>query len=263
MSVAFIESILKRDRAVVIAGLASIITLAWAYMFFLAGNMSGSMAGNMGMEMAMPDMRVWVFTDFMLMFFMWSVMMVAMMTPSASPMVLMFSKFNRQQHKQQAPFIKTGLFLSGYLIVWVGYSVLATAVQWGLHSMALLSPMMVSTSPIFGGVLLIGAGIFQFTPLKHACLSHCRTPLGFLMNEWQEGNQGALRMGLQHGNYCVGCCWLIMALLFVAGVMNLLWVATLTAYVLLEKIIPQGHWVSRAIGLLIIGWGVQMVIFSI
>ena len=146
MSVAIIESVLKRDRAVVIAGLTSIITLAWAYMFFLAANMSGSMAGNMGMEMAMPDIRVWVFTDFMVMFFMWSVMMVAMMTPSASPMVLMFSKFNRQQYKQQAPFLKTGLFLSGYLIVWVGYSVLATAVQWGLHSMALLSPILASVA---------------------------------------------------------------------------------------------------------------------
>jgi predicted metal-binding membrane protein len=259
------ETILKRDRAVVMAGLASIITLAWAYMFFLAGSMAGDMSGNMksmelGMEMVMPSLQTWGVTDFVFMFIMWSVMMVAMMTPSAAPMVLIFSKFNRQQREQHAPFLRTGIFLSGYLIVWAGYSVLATLVQWGLHSMALLSPMMVSTSPVLGGVLLIGAGIFQFTPLKHACLSHCRTPLGFLMNEWQEGNRGALRMGLQHGNFCVGCCWLIMTLLFVAGVMNLLWVATITAYVLFEKIIPQGYWVSRAIGLLIIVWGTWIII---
>ena len=262
MSVAIVESILKHDRTVVVAGLASIITLAWAYMFFLAESMDGNMAENMelGVQMAMPSVQAWGLTDFIFMFFMWSVMMVAMMTPSASPMILMFSRFNRKQNQQQAPFLKTGLFLSGYLIVWIGYSVLATLIQWALHSMALLSPMMVSSSPVLGGVLLIGAGIFQFTPLKHACLSHCRTPLGFLMNEWQEGNRGALRMGLQHGNYCVGCCWLIMSLLFVAGVMNLLWVATLTAYVLVEKIIPQGHWVGRAIGLLIIGWGLQMIV---
>jgi predicted metal-binding membrane protein len=198
------EALLKRERTVVIAGLASIIMLAWAYMFYLTEQMDSM---GMSMDMALPAMQVWGLTDFIYMFIMWAVMMIAMMTPSAAPMVLMFSRFNRQHHQQQASFFTTGIFLSGYLMVWAGYSVFATLIQWWLHSMALLSPMMVSTSPVLGGVLLIGAGIFQFSTLKHSCLAHCRTPLGFLMTEWQDGKQGALRMGLQHGNFCVGCCW--------------------------------------------------------
>ena len=256
MSIGIAEAVLKRDRTVVIVGLASIIALAWAYMVYLAWTMSNM---DMGMEMAMPNMQVWGITDFLFMFIMWAVMMVAMMTPSAAPMVLMFSKFNRQHHEQQTPFLATGMFLLGYLIVWTGFSAVATVAQWGLHSIALLSPMMVSTSPILGGVLLIGAGIFQFTPLKYTCLAHCRTPLGFFMTEWRENTQGALLMGLRHGSFCVGCCWLLMALLFVAGVMNLLWVATIAAYVLIEKVVPAGHWVSRAIGLLVIVWGAWMI----
>lgn len=262
MSVAIAEALLKRDRTVVIVGLASVVTLAWAYMFYLDWQMR-SMSMDVGMvmkmEMAMPKMQTWGMADFLLTFIMWAVMMVAMMIPSAAPMVLMFSKFNRQQKRQQTPFLVTGIFSSGYLIVWAGFSAAATVTQWGLHSLALLSPMMVSTSPILGGVLLIGAGIFQFTSLKHACLAHCRTPLGFLMSEWREGKQGAFRMGLKHGAFCVGCCWLLMALLFVAGVMNLLWVATIAAYVLIEKVVPEGHWVSRAIGVLVIVWGAWLI----
>lgn len=257
MSVAIAEMVLKKDRTIVMVGLAGIITISWSYMFYLAWNMSNM---DMGMEMAMPNMQVWGIADFLFMFIMWAVMMVAMMTPSAAPMVLMFSKFNRQHHEQRTPFLATGIFLSGYLIVWTGFSAVATVAQWGLHSLALLSQMMVSTSPILGGLLLIGAGIFQFTPLKHACLNHCRSPLGFFMTEWREGKQGALLMGLRHGNFCVGCCWLLMALLFVAGVMNLLWVATIAAYVLIEKVVPKGNWVSRAIGLLVIVWGAWMVV---
>jgi predicted metal-binding membrane protein len=256
MSVSIAEAVLKRDRTVVIVGLAGIIALAWAYMLYLAWNMRNM---EMGMEMAMPNMQLWGKADFLFMFIMWSVMMVAMMIPSAAPMVLMFSKFNRQRHEQEAPFLATGIFLLGYLIVWTSFSAVATMAQWGLHSLALLSPMMVSTSPILGGVLLIGAGIFQFTPLKHTCLAHCRTPLGFFMTEWREGTQGALLMGLRHGSFCVGCCWLLMALLFVAGVMNLLWVATIAAYVLIEKVVPEGRWVSRAIGSLVIVWGTWMI----
>ncbi len=256
MSSGIAETLLKQDRNVVITGLAVIIALAWAYMFHLAWEMRNM---NMGMEMTMPNMQVWDIVDLLLMFIMWTVMMVAMMTPSAAPMILMFSKINRQRHDQQSPFVATGIFLLGYLIVWTCFSATATLAQWGLHSAALLSPMMVSNSPVLGGVLLIGAGIFQFTPLKHACLSHCRSPLGFFMTEWREGRRGALIMGLRHGNYCVGCCWLLMALLFVAGVMNLLWVAAIAAYVLIEKIVPAGHWVSRAIGLLVMVGGAWMV----
>jgi predicted metal-binding membrane protein len=124
----------------------------------------------------------------------------------------------------------------------------ATVAQWGLHTAALLSPMLASTSPLLGGLLLLAAGIFQWTPLKSTCLTQCRSPLGFVMTAWREGTWGALRMGLRHGMYCVGCCWVLMALLFVAGVMNLLWVAAIAALVLMEKVLPRGEWVGRVVG---------------
>ncbi|MFZ1752271.1 MAG: DUF2182 domain-containing protein [Caldilineaceae bacterium] len=256
MSRGIADTVLKRDRSVVVVGLVALIALSWAYMIYLAWGMGEI---EMGMEMAMPGMQVWGITDFIFMFLMWAVMMVAMMIPSAAPMILVFSKLSRQQHVQQSPVRTTSVFLLGYLAVWTGFSALATFVQWSLHSLALLSPMMVSTSPIVGGILLMGAGIFQFTPLKHACLTQCRTPLGFLMAEWRDGMGGAFQMGLRHGGYCVLCCWLLMALLFVAGVMNLLWVATIAVIVLVEKAVPGGYRVSRAIGLLVTAWGVWMI----
>jgi len=249
------EAVLKRDRAFVIAGLGGIAGISWVYIFHLARKMGTAT----GMEMGAPRTQGWGAVDFFLMFVMWAVMMVAMMTPSAAPMILTYSRVNRQHNDQRSPFLATGAFLAGYLVVWTGFSAVATLAQWGLHRAALLSPMMVSNSPLLGGVLLIGAGAFQFTPLKRACLSHCRSPLGFFMTEWREGTRGALLMGIRHGTFCVGCCWLLMVLLFVAGVMNLLWVAVIAAYVLVEKIIPAGHWVSRGIGLCVIVGGVWMV----
>lgn len=249
------EEVLKRDRAFVIAGLAGIVAIAWGYMIHL----DRAMGASMGMEMGMARMQGWGTVEFLLMFFMWAVMMVAMMTPSAAPMILTFSRINRRRQEERNPIMATGAFLAGYLVVWTVFSAVATFAQWGLHRAALLSPMMVSNNPLLGGMLLVGAGVFQFTPLKHACLTHCRSPIGFFMTEWREGNRGAFFMGVHHGIYCVGCCWLLMALLFVSGVMNLLWVATIAAYVLVEKIVPAGHWVSRAIGLCIIVAGLWMV----
>ena len=249
------EAVLKRDRAFVIAGLCGIAGVSWVYIFHLAREMGTAT----GMEMGVPRMQGWGAVDFFLMFVMWAVMMVAMMTPSAAPMILTYSRVNRRHNEQRSPFLATGVFLAGYLVVWTGFSAVATLAQWELHRAALLSPMMVSNSPLLGGVLLIGAGVFQFTPLKRACLAHCRSPLGFFMTEWREGTRGALLMGVRHGIFCVGCCWLLMALLFVAGVMNLLWVAVIAAYVLVEKIVPAGHWVSRGIGLCVIVGGVWMV----
>ena len=214
----------------------------------------------MGTEMAMPQMQTWTLVELVLLFVMWTVMMVAMMVPSAAPMVLMFANVQRRRQQQQRPFVPTSVFLIGYLVVWTVFSIIATFAQWGLHTAALLSPMMISTSSFLGGVLLLVAGIFQWTPLKHACLKHCRSPLGFFTAEWREGTRGALIMGLRHGSYCTGCCWALMALLFVAGVMNLFWVAIIAVFVLIEKIVPKGHWVSRATGLLLIGWGIWMVV---
>ena len=249
-----LEGVLKRDRMIVLSGLLTVSALAWAYMVYLAWDME-----HMEMEMAMPQMQTWAFLDLVLMFAMWAVMMVAMMVPSATPLVLLFANVNRKRRERRDPVVPTAVFLLGYLLVWTGFSALATIVQWGLHSAALLSPMMVSTSSVLGGVLLLAAGIFQWTPLKNACLAHCRSPLGFISTEWREGTGGALIMGLKHGSYCVGCCWILMALLFVAGVMNLLWVATITIFVLAEKVLPWGNQVGRIAGGILILAGIVLL----
>lgn len=250
----YLETVLRRDRIVVLVGLICITVLAWAYISNLAWDME-----QVDMEMAMPQTLTWGFPDFILMFVMWAVMMVAMMVPSASPMILLFASVNRKRREQRRPYVPTGVFLLGYLGVWTAFSALAALAQWGLHAAALLSPMMASTSPIFGGILLVTAGIFQWTPVKHACLRHCRSPMGFIMHEWREGVGGGFIIGLKHGSFCVGCCWSLMALLFVAGVMNLLWVAAIAGFVLLEKVAPAGPWVGRVAGVVLIGWGGWMV----
>jgi predicted metal-binding membrane protein len=193
-------------------------------------------------------------------FLMWAEMMVAMMLPSAAPMILTFAAVNRKRREQEEPFVPAGIFVLGYLAIWTGFSVLAALAQWALHSTALLSPMMVSTSPVLGGTLLIMAGVFQWTPLKHACLRHCRSPLSFLITDWREGSGGAFIMGLKHGAYCTGCCWFLMALLFVAGVMNMWWVALIAIFVLLEKIAPKGLLIGKVTGLLLAGWGLWMIL---
>src|SRR5918998_3388968 len=250
------ETVLRRDRIVVLSGLALITALAWTYVSSLASDMQNM---EMATEMAMPQMQeTWGVTDFVLTYVMWAVMMVAMMTLSASPMILMFAGINRRRREQQASYVPTYVFLAGYLAVWAAFAVLATAAQWGLHDASLLSSMVAITSPVVGGVLLVAAGIYQWTPLKHACLSKCRSPLGFVLNEWREGGRGAFLMGLKHGGYCTGCCWSLMALLFVAGVMNLLWVAAIAGFVLIEKVAPAGHRMGQAAGVLMVAGGAWM-----
>jgi predicted metal-binding membrane protein len=255
MSSGVAETVLRRDRIVVLSGLVVITALSWAYVASLASNMQNM---EMATEMAMPQMQAWGAGDFALMFVMWAVMMIAMMIPSAALMILMFAGINRRRQKQQVPYVPTSVFLLGYLVVWAAFSGLATAAQWGLHTVSLLSPM-ISTTPVLGGILLLVAGIYQWTPLKHACLSKCRSPLGFVLNEWREGRWGAFLMGLKHGSYCTGCCWSLMALLFVAGVMNLLWVAAIAGLILLEKMAPAGHRMGRAAGVLMIAGGVVLL----
>src|SRR5215210_3507496 len=247
----------RRDRVVVLFGLALIAALCWVYISSLAPDTSGM---DMGVEMTMPRMQAWGAADFGLTFGMWAVMMVAMMTPSAAPMILMFAGVNRRRREQHVSYVPTSVFFMGYLLVWATFGVLATGAQWGFHHISLLSPMMAITSPVVGGVLLMVAGIYQWTPLKHACLSKCRSPLGFVLNEWREGRWGALLMGLKHGVYCTGCCWSLMALLLVAGVMNLLWVAAIAGFVLLEKVAPAGDRLGRVAGVVLVGWGVWMVV---
>jgi predicted metal-binding membrane protein len=214
---------------------------------------------HMDMGMARPQMQAWGVLELVLLFVMWAVMMVAMMVPSAAPLILIFAAVYRKRQERQDPAVPTAIFLTGYLLVWTGFSGLATLAQWGLHTAALLSPMMVSTSSILGGVLMLAAGIFQWTSLKHACLTHCRSPIGFLMTHWQEGTRGAFIMGLEHGTYCVGCCWILMTLLFVAGVMNLVWVAFIAAFVLAEKVLPRGDLVGRLAGGMLILAGIVLL----
>ena len=242
-----LEAVLRRDRAVVLCGLVGIAGLSWLYTWYLAWDMHHSPQAICCMSQ-------------LLMFAMWVVMMVAMMTPSAAPMILLFAVVNRKLREQQKPFVPTGIFLFGYLVVWSLFSAVATVLQWRLHEMALLSPMMVSTSPLLSGATLLAAGLFQLTPLKHACLKHCRSPLGFLMTDWRDGAWGAFVMGLRHGSYCLGCCWLLMALLFVAGVMNMLWLTVITLFVLAEKVAPVGMRLSRVTGLLLSGIGLWMIV---
>jgi predicted metal-binding membrane protein len=246
-----LAKLLRHDRAIVVVGAGVIALIGWGYLFYEDWAMQ-----HMDLvAMAMPSTGAWGLTDLLVVFAMWAVMMVAMMVPSATPMLLTFTTIARSRRAKGKPFVALWVFLAGYLVLWTAFSLAATLAQWGLHSLALISPMMVGTSPVLGSVLLVMAGIYQWTPFKQACLRHCRTPLQFLLTYWQDGAAGAFLIGLRHGAYCLGCCWLLMAVLFAVGVMNLAWIATLSVFVLLEKIIPRGLWVAKLAGLALMGFG--------
>ena len=251
-----LESVLRRDRWVLLAGLACVTGLAWAYMVHEARGMSlTGICCCAGMKMSGPDLQVWSAATLLPLFLMWTEMMVAMMLPSAAPMVLTFGQISRRRREQELPYVPTAVFAAGYLTAWTAFSALAALAQWVLHGAALLSPMMTNRSPILGGALLVAAGIFQWTPFKNACLRHCRSPLSFLLNDWREGPVGAWLMGLRQGLYCAGCCWFLMALLFVAGVMNIWWVGLITVFVLVEKVAPKVWRVSGLSGAVLVVWG--------
>jgi len=212
------------------------------------------MMAAMGMTMDMP----WSAADLFYTFAMWAVMMAGMMAPSALPMLLLFAAARAGRDKRGvSPATLT--FGLGYLAVWTGFSVGATVAQWGLHQAALLSMAMASSSGRLTGAILIAAGVYQLTPWKSRCLTHCRSPLGFLMTNWRDGTMGAFRMGLRHGAYCLGCCWALMCVLFAVGVMNLVWVAALTVFVLIEKIGPAGAIVARVAGVAMVGFGIAAI----
>jgi predicted metal-binding membrane protein len=255
-----LERVLQRDRWIVVAALLGITGLAWAYMVHEARAMSLSgVCECAGLKMSGPDMRPWDPSQILPLFLMWAEMMVAMMVPTAAPTVLMFAALNRRRREQERPYVPAGTFLGGYLLVWTGFSLVAALAQWALHATALLSHLMVSTSSVFGGAVLISAGLFQWSPLKRVCLTRCQSPLTFFTTEWREGARGALMMGLKHGAHCTGCCWVLMALLFVAGVMNMWWVAAITVFVLVEKIAPRGLWLGRIAGLGFAAWGASLI----
>jgi predicted metal-binding membrane protein len=252
-----LERLVRSDRLVAAVGLALVTALAWLELFRLAAGMRPAGGGMAGM--AIESMRGWSATEVAGLFAMWTVMMAAMMLPSAAPMILLFASVERRRRERGAATAPTSAFVAGYLLVWAGFSALAALVQVGLHQAALLSPTMASTTPFLGGALLLTAGLWQWFPVKQACLQHCRSPIHFLQHEWREGVSGAVRMGMRHGIYCLGCCWALMALLFVGGVMNLLWVAAIAGLVLVEKVARAGPWVGRAAGLALAGWGIWML----
>jgi len=246
-----------RDRLIVWACIALISMLAWTYLLHLDREMSSSMAHDrmmteMGMTMDMPRTSA----DGFFTFAMWTVMMIGMMAGPATPMLLLFAGMQRTRASGPVPMALPSFGL-GYLAVWAGFSACAAIAQEALHRAALLSPAMAASSPRTAGAILIAAGVYQLTPFKGACLTWCRSPLGFLMSSWRDGALGAFRMGLRHGLYCLGCCWALMCVLFAVGVMNLLWVAALTALVLLEKVGPFGAIAARVAGVIMIAVGVM------
>jgi predicted metal-binding membrane protein len=251
-----VEGALRRDRIVVVAALLGVVILAWGYVLAGAG-MNMHKTGGMPMELQ-PTMWTPAYAAFVLV--MWAVMMAAMMLPSAAPMILLYGTIARRRERQGDMAVGAGTFGLGYIVVWAAFSLVAVALQFGLHHAALLSPMMSMTSKSVAGAVLIVAGVYQWTPLKQACLRRCRSPLEFLMTERREGHGGAFIMGLRHGAYCLGCCWMLMLLLFVGGIMNTAWIAGIAAFVLIEKIAPAGQWIGRAAGVVLVVWGAASLV---
>jgi predicted metal-binding membrane protein len=243
-----LEQLLRRDRTVSLIALLAASLLAWTYLLFGPGMDAQSMSMP---NMVIPMASAWSSSYFALMLAMWSIMMAAMMLPSAAPMILLFATVERRR-RGSSPFPATAIFATAYVIVWVGFSVAAVLLQWQLDRLAMLSPSMATASAVLAGGALILIGAYQFTLWKQACLRNCRSPLEFITWHW---NRGPFAIGLRHGIYCVGCCWMLMLLLFIGGVMNLLWVALIAAFVLAEKTLPRAEWLSYGAGAALIGWG--------
>lgn len=252
MAMSVFERALRHDRALVASMLLMVVALSWAYLLAGAGVMTGMEDGEGEMAMTLAS---WTPAYALLMLLMWIVMMVAMMLPSAAPMLLLFTTITHARRSPGRRMIAPGLFALGYIAIWSAFSLVAVTLQFAMEKAALLSPMMQTTSTVLAGAVLIAAGVYQWTPLKHACLRHCRSPLDFVLTHWREGLRGAFTMGLRHGIYCLGCCWALMSLLFVGGVMNLAWIAGLALLVLMEKLAPAGYWVGRVIGAGLVIWG--------
>jgi predicted metal-binding membrane protein len=221
-------SLRRWDQSLLVSSLAGLTLLAWAYLLYHDQNMLGMDAGT----------RPWRPGDFFMMFLMWAIMMMAMMLPTALRAILIYARIAAQGRQDALPITPIYIFSGAYIAIWTLFSVAATLMQWGLQSAALLSPMMVSSSAGLGAALLITAGIYQFTPLKEACLKHCQSPIMYLAANYKRGNTHAFQLGLKHGSYCLGCCWVLMGLLFLGGVMNLLWILAITLFILAEKLLP-------------------------
>ena len=262
------ERVLRRDRAVLVAVLVGLTALAWIYLIVLAADMASGDMRLMGMGTMDPAMMTmimpmaWDASTFVLMGLMWWIMMIGMMLPSAAPMILLFARVQRKNLPHENPALRITLFTASYLVLWLVFSVAATLLQWALGEWDLLLPAMRSASPMLGAAIFALAGLYQLTPLKHACLRSCQAPLQYLSHHWRHGTAGAVQMGLHHGAFCVGCCWALMLLLFVGGVMNLLWIAALAILVLIEKLLPPGPVFSRVSGIAMLGVAVWLYAWS-
>jgi predicted metal-binding membrane protein len=248
-----------RERAVVWSCALAVAALAWVYLVHLERGMAGAMAHEAvmaGMGMAMP----WSLADFVFMFAMWAVMMIAMMAPAAAPVLLLVGAARARRGARSGLFLPG--FALGYAIVWLGFSAAAALAQWMLHDAAVLSPQMAAASTRVAGSMLVAAGAYQLLPIKGACLVRCRGPLAFLMTRWRDGAIGALQMGLRHGTWCLGCCWALMIVLFAVGVMNLVAVAALALFVLAEKTGPAGVLVARIGGIGLIAAGLSVFVLT-
>lgn len=263
---AALGEILLRERIVLFGGLGAIVVVSWAWLWHLANEMAAMSAGaaphvkDLLERAAMPRMAcmgaAWVFT-------MWVVMMAAMMLPTAAPMILIHARFVRGRDPGARTIVPSSLFALGYLVAWLLFSTGATVLQLALEKTAWFSPTAMSLdSALAGGAVLVAAGVFQFTPLKSACLRQCRTPIGFFMTSWREGRAGALAMGAHHGFFCLGCCSALMLVLFALGAMNLFWIAVLTGFVLIEKTGPGGRRIARVGGAALVIGGAALALSS-
>ena len=256
-----IELLIQRDRLWIALGLVSAILLAWVYLLRESAAMDvmeKQMRAAMGV--AHMSMRTWSAGDWLGLFAMWAVMMVGMMLPSAAPVIMLVLGAYRLRGQSKAPLAAVA-FIGGYAIVWTTFSAVAALAQFALHRSALLSDDMRLHSAAVSGMLLLIAGVYQWLPIKNRCLVHCQAPLAFLTQRWRPGVAGGFSMGASHGAFCVGCCWLLMALLFVLGVMNLFWIAVLAAIVLLEKLTRHGLMAGRLVGLGAMVWGFYLLAF--
>lgn len=232
------------------AGLVSTTLIAWGMTLWPILDMENPLA-----HLMMPQHGGWSVANLVAVFLMWAVMMAAMMLPGATPMVQLYDHLARRTETTAVAGTRTGIFVAAYLALWSLFSLGATLMQWGLQSLFLLTPMGASTSPAVTAALFLVAALYQFTPLKRACLTACRTPLGFLTTEWRSGDKGAFLLGLRHGALCIGCCWALMALIFVGGTMNLTWMAALTLAVTVEKMAFGGKWFDVGIGIVLLAAG--------
>ena len=252
------------------AALAFLTVLSWIYIVRLARDMdmagmdmSGMRMASAGLRMVMsPSAAPWTASEFVLMFGMWAVMMVGMMTPSAAPLILLYARVARQAASRGLPFSPTGWFAGGYLFAWIVFALIATTAQWGLERGSALTPDMSAASAYLGAGVLVAAGVYQWSRLKDVCLTHCQSPMAFLQQHggFRGDATGAFGLGAHHGAYCVGCCWVLMLLLFVGGVMNIAVVALLSMLVLFEKIAPAGRWIGRLAGLAFLAAGAKLLL---